>query len=116
MQNGKSPLAKRRTASQKLTLKSGSYGENGWGFSDYVGNIWEWTLTCWHSSVENLLKERSPRELDSPDACTIRIVQGQDRAHISDIITDTYNGGCGALQPMSNLGFRILKESSQEKN
>ncbi len=114
LQNGRAPLAKRRIAPQKITLKRGSYGENAWGVNDYFGNIWEWTLTCWHASVENLLKERSPQELNSPDACTIRIVQGQDRAHISDIITDTYNGGCGALQPMSNLGFRILKDSLKE--
>jgi len=92
----------------KKTMPLGSFNENEWGFSDFQGNVWEWTLTCWYASKENKLKTYSVDELNSPEACTTRIVQGENRAHIPDFISDTYNGGCATLEPASNLGFRLV--------
>jgi formylglycine-generating enzyme required for sulfatase activity len=94
----------------KITHPSGTFPENAWGFADYQGNVWEWTLTCWYASAENILKERSIAQLNSPNACTTRIAQGENRSHIPDFISDTYNGGCATLRPAANLGFRLVRE------
>ncbi len=94
----------------KITKPQGHYGKNAWGLYDTIGNTWEWTLTCWYSSEENILKERPPEEITSTDACTTRIAQGENRSHIPDFIYDTYNGGCATLRPAANLGFRVVLE------
>ena len=104
-----SSLEKIRNISKK-TMPLGSFKENAWGLSDFQGNVWEWTLTCWYASKDNKLKPYAVEVLNSPDACTTRIAQGENRSHIPDFINDTYNGGCATLQPAANLGFRLVLE------
>ena len=96
----------------KLTKPQGSHKENAWGIADFTGNVWEWTLTCWYGSEENILTERSLEELSDTKTCSTRIAQGENRSHIPDFIKDTYNGGCASLRPAANLGFRLIKENS----
>ena len=95
---------------EKRTLPVGSFGSNAWGVNDLLGNVWEWTLTCWYSAEASVLKDRSIKELDSAKACTTRIARGETRSHIPDFISDTYGGGCATLRPAANLGFRLVKE------
>lgn len=94
----------------KKTEARGTYGQNKWGLADTEGNVWEWTLSCWFASKENILKERQAEYLNSPDACFTRIGLGENRSHIPDFIADTYSGGCATLRPAANLGFRLIKE------
>ena len=107
-----SDLQKIKNISKK-TMPRGSFKENALGLADYQGNVWEWTLTCWYASKKQKLKERSTDELNSPNACTTRIVQGENRSHVPDFISDTYSGGCATLKPAANLGFRLVLESHQ---
>jgi formylglycine-generating enzyme required for sulfatase activity len=93
---------------KKITKPLGFYEKNDWGIADTNGNVWEWTLSCWFASEENILKERSTKELNSPSACFTRIAMGETRSHIPDFIYDTYNGGCASLRPAANLGFRLI--------
>lgn len=104
--SGKSAMA----IAEKVTVPVGSINKNDWGMYDFYGNVWEWTLTCWYSSRENMLKKRTIAELNTPKACTTRIARGETRSHIPDFISDTYNGGCATLRPAANLGFRMLQE------
>ncbi|MEZ4752859.1 MAG: SUMF1/EgtB/PvdO family nonheme iron enzyme [Bdellovibrionota bacterium] len=96
----------------KLTEPLGTYKENEWGLADFTGNVWEWTLTCWYGSEENILAKRSLEELSDTKTCSTRIALGENRSHIPDFIKDTYNGGCASLRPAANLGFRLIKEGS----
>ncbi len=95
---------------QKITKPAGSFGENSWGVADFKGNVWEWTLTCWFASEENILKSETPEQLNSPSKCFTRVALGENRTHIPDFISDTYNGGCATLRPAANLGFRLVLE------
>ena len=98
------------TTATKQTQPMGFNSRNKWGMFDVMGNVWEWTLTCWYASEENILKNEIPKDLNTPEACGTRIAQGENRSHVPDFISDTYNGGCATLRPAANLGFRVLKE------
>ncbi|MBP9837976.1 MAG: SUMF1/EgtB/PvdO family nonheme iron enzyme [Proteobacteria bacterium] len=98
---------------EKRTTPQGTFPANSWGVADYKGNVWEWTLSCWHAAEENILKNHTPTELNSPNACFTRIALGENRSHIPDFITDTYSGGCATLRPAANLGFRLVLEEHE---
>ena len=94
----------------KRTLPQGAFGVNDWGLADMAGNVWEWTLSCYTLSKNRLYNLESVAELYDPEFCRTRIVGGEHRAHVPDIIRDTYNGGCATLKPAANLGFRLIME------
>lgn len=94
----------------KITHPIGTFGFNGWGLEDHVGNVWEWTLGCYALAEETLREPQDPQELNDPARCTTRITGGEHRAHVPDFVADTYNGGCATLKPAANLGFRLVLE------
>ncbi|MGL1920105.1 MAG: formylglycine-generating enzyme family protein [Hyphomicrobiales bacterium] len=99
-------------ARPKITHIQGDFGKNGWGMNDAQGNVWEWTLTCWTSSIDSQAKLSDADALNNPKACGTRFLWGEERAHIPFFVNTTYNGGCATARPASNLGFRIMLEES----
>ncbi len=94
----------------KKTWPLGKFGENEWGISDMLGNVWEWTLSCYTLAENKLKAPVNIERLQKPETCSTRIVGGQNRAHVPDFINDTYNGGCLTVEPTANLGFRLVEE------
>jgi formylglycine-generating enzyme required for sulfatase activity len=94
----------------KKTWKRGRFGQNAWGLADMLGNVWEWTLSCYTLAESRLLSPPDLAALSQAGACSTRIVGGQNRAHVPDFIRDTYNGGCATVEPTANLGFRLIEE------
>lgn len=94
----------------KISRIKGHYGKNAWGMNDVQGNVWEWTLNCWVSSIDKQSEIGDPNKLNDPKACGSRFLWGEERAHIPFFVNTTYNGGCATARPASNLGFRLLLE------
>ena len=94
----------------KRTWKRGHFGENAWGVADMVGNVWSWTLSCYTASQARLQAVPDLAALSSAEACSTRVLGGENCASAPDIIRDPYSGGCGTVEPAANLGFRLVEE------
>ncbi len=97
-------------ATPKRIYPRGHFGKNAWGVADLLGNVWEWTLSCYTLAPDRLLAKVDIRRLMDPDCCTTRVTGGEHRAEVPDFVDDTYNGGCSALKPAANLGLRLVLE------
>ena len=60
--------------------------------------------------VRHVLNDAGDVVSKSPN-CGVRVVEGQDRAYVTDFIRDARAGGCAVGIPPDNLGFRLVRES-----
>jgi formylglycine-generating enzyme required for sulfatase activity len=85
----------------------GSFGANENRVFDFAGNVWEWTNTCFvHYSLNTAGVAASIAN------CGVRVVEGRHRTYMTDFIRDPRTGGCAVGKPPSNLGFRLVREST----
>jgi formylglycine-generating enzyme required for sulfatase activity len=97
-----------RDLSDTATYPFGKFGLNEHGVSDFAGNVWEWTSTCF---VRERVDEngRAGRQTTN---CGVRVAEGAHRAYVTDFIRDARAGGCAQGVPPANLGFRLVREQT----
>jgi len=83
----------------------GRFGANANGLLDMAGNVWEWTDTCFTRSALDG-RDASGRTVD----CWVRVVEGRHRTYLSNFVRTARGGGCSAGIPVSNLGFRLVRD------
>ncbi|MDA9436641.1 SUMF1/EgtB/PvdO family nonheme iron enzyme [Bradyrhizobium sp. CCBAU 51627] len=95
-----------RGPSDTTAYPFGKFGLNERGVSDFAGNVWEWTSTCFvRSHVDEAGIPGRPTV-----NCGVRIAEGAHRAYVTDFIRDARAGGCAQGVPPANLGFRLVRE------
>jgi formylglycine-generating enzyme required for sulfatase activity len=84
----------------------GSFGENRNGLLDISGNVWEWTDTCYARNALDARDDAGPTSKN----CFVRVVEGRHRTYLSDFVRTARGGGCSVGIPVSNLGFRLVRD------
>lgn len=84
----------------------GGFGANENGLLDASGNVWEWTSACF---VRTALDDAG-QPVSRNSNCGVRVAEGAHRAYVTDFIRDARAGGCAVGVPLSNLGFRLVRE------
>ncbi len=90
-----------------LPKPRGHYGTNSLGVSDFGGNVWEWTTSC-YARVTLGGAGQLGQVIEN---CGVRVVEGQHRSYMTEFVRDPSAGGCAVGTPPDNLGVRLVRET-----
>ncbi len=80
----------------------GSFPPNGYGLYDMLGNVMEWTSSCWVQNYE------PGQEID----CTRRVRRGGSWYFNQQVSTPTYRFGARLDEYSYDVGFRVASDST----
>jgi formylglycine-generating enzyme required for sulfatase activity len=88
----------------RSTAQVAQYPPNSFGLYDMLGNVWEWTSSCWAHLPLADTREASAQE------CPRRVIRGGAHStsadHVSSWVRAPYPQGRG----FSNIGFRVVSD------
>ena len=86
----------------------GRKNPNAWGLYDMNGNVWQWTLDCWHESYAGAPDDGSPWVKGGD--CTIRAARGGSWGTVADSTRATVRNSAPAGLDFVDTGLRLLRE------
>ena len=92
------------------TARVGRYGENSFGLSDMLGNVWEWVEDCWRDNYAG-----APADGDSwvsAGDCGERVLRGGSWVTVPGNLRTAFRAGYSAEDRNYNIGFRISRTLS----
>lgn len=93
---------------ESRTRPVGTFGVEENGIADLAGNVWEWTDTCWRSTMAGLKGETTK------NCGSVRILAGAHMTYQSELIRKVPIGGCSIGFPPANIGFRLVLEGASQ--
>ena len=89
------------------TARVGSYGENGFGLSDMLGNVWEWVEDCWHGSYAGAPTDGSAWVLGS--GCGRRVLRGGSWDYDPRDLRSAFRNWRSTENRSDSSGFRVSR-------
>ena len=89
------------------TAPVGSFGANGFGLHDMLGNVWEWIEDCWHDDYSGAPSDGSA--WTSGGNCSERVVRGVSWNEYPRSFPYANRHGADTGGRASRLGFRISR-------
>ena len=89
------------------TAPVGSYGANGFGLHDVLGNVWEWTADCWHDDYRGAPADGSAwtRRGD----CDRRVLRGGSWETVPAGLRSANRYQNGDNRAAAIVGFRVAR-------
>ena len=84
----------------------GSFGANGWGLHDMLGNAREWTEDCWNGSYEGAPSDGSAWEYGD---CDRRVLRGGSWFYSPSLLRAAYRGRSATGDRSNVSGFRVAR-------
>ncbi len=95
---------------RRQTLPVGSFGANGFGLHDMMGNVLEWTADCWHPSHAGAPEDTVARAEGSGGDCSKRVLRGGSWLSEPNELRSAYRVRYDAGARLRKVGFRIVKD------
>lgn len=92
----------------KKTAEVGTYAENAFGIYDMHGNVWEWTLDCWHDRYDN-----APSNGDAWDEsnCQARVLRGGSWKTYPLFVRSSNRDWFEPNKSSNQFGFRVVRQN-----
>ena len=88
------------------TAPVGSFAPNDFGLHDMLGNVWEWTLDCWHDNYSGAPSHAVA--WSGSNGCS-RVYRGGSWDYNSGDVRSAGRNGVGAGGRANYIGFRIAR-------
>ena len=88
------------------TAPVGSFPPNAWGFSDMLGNVWEWVADCWHADYNNAPSDGSAWPAES---CRKHVNRGGGWGNNANALRLSSRDADPSDTTSSGLGFRVAR-------
>ena len=89
------------------TAPVGTYGTNGFGVHDVLGNVWEWVEDCWHGDYGGAPSDGWA--WTSGGDCGLRVLRGGSWSVDPRHLRSAYRGRSTAGLRDDNFGFRVSR-------
>ncbi len=90
------------------TQPVGKKKPNAWGLYDMNGNVWQWTLDCWHESYYGAPTDGHAWIANGD--CTIRAARGGSWGTVADSTRAAARNADLAVRDFTDTGIRLLRE------
>lgn len=84
----------------------GSFPPNAWGFSDMLGNVWEWVADCWHADYSKAPNDGSVWLADN---CRKRVNRGGGWGNNANALRLSSRDADPSDTTSTGLGFRVAR-------
>nr|VFK48325.1 MAG: Formylglycine-generating enzyme, required for sulfatase activity, contains SUMF1/FGE domain [Candidatus Kentron sp. TC] len=94
---------------QANTAPVGSYLPNSFELWDMIGNVREWTASCWQGNPIFPSKDGAPTPQE-PEVCAWRVIRGGAWLSPPSSLESTHSGKFTADGASNSIGFRLAKD------